>query len=143
MLQRTFALIKPEGLEDAQILSDIFIRIQAAALRVVKGKACVPYARTVMDHYQDQFGRSHFSDLVNDIAGHIVIAMVLEGENAIDVWRTVVGPYQEDLRSLPEHQHSIRGANMQSDSPLRRNFVHGSTSEAEALREIEVWEPYM
>jgi nucleoside-diphosphate kinase len=81
-------------------------------------------------HYQEHVGKDFYTRLRDFILSGPVLLMVLEGDRAIDVIRTMVGP-TDALDALPG---TIRG-----DLALSKgeNIIHASDSVASAEREIE------
>lgn len=141
-MQRTFALLKPEAVSslDAYISILTLIRKNGFTIRVLKQSS--PTQEKVQAHYFLHEKAEYFDDLVADIAGYEVVAMILEhDEEAVERWRRMMGPYKEEERSRPEHSNTIRAQFMRKNWPLRKSFCHGADSEEAAEREIALWFP--
>jgi nucleoside-diphosphate kinase len=85
-------------------------------------------------HYSEHSSKPFFPDLIEFITGGPLVAMVLEGEDAVPAARAVIGA-TNPVEATPG---SIRG-----DFALEVTFnlVHGSDSDATAEREIGLWFP--
>ena len=91
-----------------------------------------PSRKLVENHYIEHRQRDFFSDLVDYIEGEAVVALEVEGENAIEVMRLLIGD-KDPRQALPG---TIRG---DLANTLSQNIIHGSDSEESALRELEIW----
>ena len=140
-IERTFALLKPEALmgRHKKVLVDALIQVYENGLRVVTREFRFPNEALIQEHYSAHLKEVFYDDLVKQLEGREVLAMVLEGENAVAVWRKVMGPYKQEERELPENQTTIRGKFMERGAPLRYNFCHGADSVEAAEREIALW----
>lgn len=141
-MQRTFALLKPEAVFDRNICIAIITLIMKNGFTIRILEQLSPSHDKVEAHYFLHENKPYFNDLVNDIAGQQVVAMVLEHEDdAVALWRRIMGPYQEEERNKLENAMSIRAQFMQRGSPLRTSFCHGADSVEAAEREIALWFP--
>jgi nucleoside-diphosphate kinase len=91
-------------------------------------------AQTAERHYGEHAGKPFFEGLVSFITSGPVVAMVLEGENAIAGWRGMMGP--TNPKDAP--QGTIRG---DFATTIDENVAHGSDSPATAEREIGIFFP--
>jgi nucleoside-diphosphate kinase len=131
--ERTLILIKPDAVERAlsgEILARFerrgFVMRAARLLRVERDLAEVHYA----EHSEKPF----YGELVDFITSSPTLALVLEGEGAIEVARTTIGA-TNPAAAAPG---SIRGDLALS---MPNNIVHGSDSPESAEREIALWFP--
>jgi nucleoside-diphosphate kinase len=131
--ERTLILIKPDAVERAlsgEILARFerrgFVMRAARLLRVERDLAEVHYA----EHSEKPF----YGELVDFITSGPTLALVLEGEGAIEVARTTIGA-TSPAAATPG---SIRGDLALS---MPNNIVHGSDSSESAQREIALWFP--
>jgi nucleoside-diphosphate kinase len=85
-------------------------------------------------HYEEHKEKPFFGELVSFVTGGPLVAMVLEGPNAVKAARQLIGatdPVEADAGS-------IRG---EFGTEVTFNLVHGSDSEESAKREIGIWFP--
>lgn len=139
-MQRTLALLKPDLLrrpDAVHVRATILADAERAGLRVVASCALPAWpAPTVRAFYAEHAGRFFYSRLVFAMSSGPVEALVLQGADAVRVWRELVGPtHLPSARSQPA---TVRGRWSCSDT---RNVVHGSDSTESAAREIALWFP--
>lgn len=128
MIQQTLAIIKPDATK-RQLIGKILADIEANDLRL-KGLKMVHLTKAQAEgFYAEHQGKPFFEPLVNFmISGPIVVA-VLEGENAIEHYRTLMGATDPEKRA----KGTLRDRYALS---YRENSVHGSDSPESAKREI-------
>ena len=127
-MEKTFLMIKPDGVQ-RNLIGTIVSRLENKGLKIVGAKLMVVSEDLAKTHYGEHSERPFFGELVDFITSGPVFAMVLEGENAIKVARTVVGatnPSEAD-------PGTIRGDFGMS---VAKNIIHGSDSPESAEREI-------
>ncbi|MEM1749424.1 MAG: nucleoside-diphosphate kinase [Desulfurococcaceae archaeon] len=130
VVERTLILIKPDGVERG-LIGEIISRFEKKGFRII-GLKMLKFNRELAEKfYSVHKGKEFFNELVNYIASGPVVAMVIEGESAIKVSRTIIGP--TDGREAPPG--TIRGD--YSLSKLK-NTVHASDSVDSAAYEISV-----
>ena len=131
MAERTLILVKPDAFA-RNLTGEIISRFERKGLRLVALKLETLTTETAERHYAEHEGKPFFGELVEFITSGPLVAMVLEGESAIEAARQVIGA-TNPLQSAPG---SIRG-----DFALETQFnlVHGSDSADSAQREIALW----
>ncbi|UVE94712.1 nucleoside-diphosphate kinase [Dietzia sp. B32] len=134
MTERTFFLIKPDGVERG-LTGTILARIEAKGLRIVAMDMRRVPQETAAEHYAEHAERPFYGSLLEFITSGPVVTGVLEGPRAIAAWRQLAGGTDPVEKAAPG---SIRG-----DFGLETQFnlVHGSDSEESAAREIALWFP--
>ena len=134
MTERTFFLIKPDGVERA-LTGTILARIEAKGLKIVAMDMRQVSRETAAEHYAEHSERPFYGDLLEFITSGPVVAGVIEGPRAIAAWRQLAGGTDPVEKAAPG---SIRG-----DFGLETQFnlVHGSDSEESAASEIALWFP--
>ncbi|MHB1457029.1 MAG: nucleoside-diphosphate kinase [Armatimonadota bacterium] len=130
-MERTLVLIKPDGVRRG-LTGEILRRFENRMLKMKALKMLVPPKELVERHYEIHRGKYFFDGVVAYISSDAVVAMVLEGENAIPVVRQMMGE-KEPLSAYPG---TIRG---DFALTIRENLVHGSDSPESAEREIAIW----
>lgn len=129
--ERTFVMIKPDAVQRG-LIGEIIGRFEKKGLKIVAMKL-VAVDRTLAEkHYGIHKGKTFFEPTVQYITSSPVVAMVLEGINAIEMVRNMMGktnPQQADIGT-------IRGDFGQF---IGRNIVHGSDGVDTAEFEINLW----
>ena len=131
--ERTLVLIKPDGVQRA-LAGEILARFERRGL-VVRAARFVRIERDLAErHYEEHREKPFFGELVEFITSGPTLALVLEGESAIEVVRTTMGATNPTTAA----PGTIRG-----DLALAMpdNLVHGSDSSESAQREIALWFP--
>lgn len=129
--QRTFVLIKPDAVQRC-LIGEIINRFEKKGLKIVAMKIVSCDRSLAEKHYGIHKGKSFFEPTVKYICSSPVVAMVLEGENVIDIVRSMMGK-TNPLEAFPG---TIRGDFGQF---IGRNIVHGSDGEDTAEFEINLW----
>ena len=127
-MQRTFAIIKPDAVA-AGNQGAIISRIQSEGLRVVAAKALRLSEKQAQGFYAVHKERPFFGSLVTFMTEGPVLAMVLEGENAIKRWRDLMGPTD----ATKAEKGTIRG---DFGTSIERNASHGSDAVDTAAFEV-------
>ncbi|MDR3147029.1 MAG: nucleoside-diphosphate kinase, partial [Treponema sp.] len=127
-METTFVMLKP-GVLQRRIAGELLDRFERKGLKIVALKLLRMDRGMVETHYAEHRGRDFYEKLVEYTLSGPVIAMVLEGEEAIAVVRRLVGP--TNLLDAPAG--TIRG---DYAARTRLNIVHASDSPASAEREI-------
>lgn len=131
MSERTLILIKPDGVQ-RQLVGRIIDRYEQRGLRIVGLKLVKVERSLAEEHYAVHRDKPFFPGLVEFITSSPLVAMAVEGTNAIAVCRAVNGatrPHEAD-------PGSIRG-----DLALETgmNLVHASDSPDNAAQELALW----
>lgn len=130
-MERTFVMLKPGSIQRG-LIGSIISRFENRGLKIIAMKMITVSKDLAERHYAEHKGKPFYKDLVSYITSGPVVAMVLEGDKAISVVRSMMGK-TDPLESPPG---SIRGDYGLS---LGKNIVHGSDSEASAKREIDLF----
>ena len=126
-------MIKPDGVERG-LVGELVSRIEAKGYRIVAMKMLTIPRDLAEQHYGEHAGKPFFDGLVSFITGGPVVAMVLEGENAIAGWRTLMGP----TNPADAAPGTVRGDFATS---IDENVAHGSDAPETAEREIGLFFP--
>ncbi len=132
-VERTLILLKPDAVQRS-LCGEILGRFERKGLRLVGMKLVKPSTETATQHYIEHAQRPFFPSLLQFITSSPLVALVLEGDSAVSVARTLIGP--TDGRTAPPG--TLRGDFGLSKS---NNLVHGSDSVASAERELAIWFP--
>lgn len=131
MLEKTLVLIKPDAFRK-HYSGDIIKRYESEGLSILAMKLMKMDEKIASKHYMEHIGRPYYEDLMGFMTSGPIIAMVLEGEDAIANVRRINGktnPAQAD-------EGTIRKLFAESGS---RNAVHASDSPESAAREISIF----
>lgn len=131
--QRTLVLLKPDAVE-RRLVGEIVSRFEAKGLRIVALELRTADVATAQAHYAEHVGRDYYPGLEEFITSGPLVALVLEGERAIEAVRSLNG-ITDSAVAAPG---TIRG-----DFSLftNRNLVHASDAPESAEREIAIWFP--
>jgi nucleoside-diphosphate kinase len=133
MSQRTFVLLKPDAVRRG-LVGNILSRFEAKGLTIIAMDQRHIGVAQSDKHYADHVERDFYPPLRDFVTGGPLIALVLEGDEAIEVVRAINGA-TDGRKAAPG---TIRGDLSLSN---RENLVHGSDSEESAAREITLWFP--
>ena len=132
-MQRTLVLVKPDGVRRG-LAGEVISRLEKKGLTLVRMELRTLDRATAEEHYGEHKERPFFGELVEFITGGPLVALVVEGPNAVAGTRRLMG-VTNPTEATPG---SIRG-----DYALEigQNLVHGSDSEESAAREIGLFFP--
>lgn len=132
-MPETLILIKPDAFERG-LTGEIIRRFERKGLRIEAMKLMRAEESIAHEHYAEHSDKPFFGELVEFITRGPLVAMVLEGAEAIVAARQVIGA-TNPIEAAPG---SIRG---DFAVEITFNMVHGSDSEESARREIGIWFP--
>jgi nucleoside-diphosphate kinase len=132
-VSRTLILVKPDAFERA-LSGEVIARFERKGLRLVAIKSMQADELIANQHYAEHAEKPFFGELVAFITGGTLVAMVLEGTEAVAAARQLIGA-TNPIEAAPG---SIRG---DFAVEVTFNMVHGSDSDESAEREIEIWFP--
>ena len=132
-MERTLILVKPDAFARG-LTGEIVARFERKGLKIVALKHMQVSEELAKQHYAEHDGKPFFGELVEFITSGPLVAMVLEGYEAVVAARQVIGA-TNPLEAAPG---SIRG-----DFALEigQNMVHGSDSNESAAREAALFFP--
>ncbi len=131
--ERTLILVKPDAFARG-LSGEIIARFERKGLQVVALKHMQLDEDTAKRHYAEHEGKPFFGELVDFITSGPLVAMVLEGEQAIKAARQVIGA----TNPLEAATGSIRG---DFAIEVGQNMVHGSDSPESGQREAGIFFP--
>ena len=130
-MERTFVMVKPDGVQRG-LIGEVVSRIERKGMKIVAMKMLHITQETAERHYAEHREKPFFNALVDYITSGPVVAMVVEGKNAISVIRKLVGK----TNPIEADPGTIRG-DLAMD--IGRNIVHASDSPESAEREIGIF----
>jgi nucleoside-diphosphate kinase len=133
--QRTLVLIKPDAVRRG-LVGEVLSRFERKGLRIVALEQRHIDAAAADAHYAEHVERDFYPPLREFVTSGPLVALVLEGDEAIEVVRLLNGA-TDGRKAAPG---TIRGDLSLSN---RENLVHGSDSPESAAREIALWFPQL
>ena len=127
-MQRTLSIIKPDATQ-RNLVGKIIAKLENAGLRVVAQKRVLLTQQQAENFYYIHKDRPFYNDLVNFMISNPVIVQVLEGEDAVNLNRKVMGATNPE----EAEEGTIRREFALS---IEANSVHGSDTEENAKKEI-------
>jgi len=132
-MERTLILIKPDAFA-RNLSGEIIARFERKGLRVVALNLMTMSRDLAAQHYAEHEGKGFYEELVTFITSGPLVAMVLEGEQAVVAARQVIGATDP----LKATTGSIRG---DFAIEVGQNMVHGSDAPESAAREVALFFP--
>ena len=130
-MEQTFLMVKPDGVSRG-LVGEVVGRLESKGLKIAAMKMIKIDEDLAKRHYGEHEGKPFFDDLVSFITSGPVVAMVVEGKEAVNVCRTLIGA-TDPKEAGPG---TIRG---DFGIDVGRNMVHGSDSLESADREISLF----
>ncbi|MBN3555915.1 nucleoside-diphosphate kinase [Fictibacillus nanhaiensis] len=127
-MERTFLMVKPDGVQRA-LIGEIVSRFEKKGFQLVGAKLMNISEDLAKEHYGEHKERPFFGELVDFITSGPVFAMVWEGKDVILTARNMMGK-TNPAEAAPG---SIRG---DYAVQVSNNIIHGSDSAESAVREI-------
>ena len=126
--ERTLVLCKPDAVQRGWV-GQIVSRFERKGLKIAAMKMLHVDEALANRHYQEHLEKAFYPQLRDFITSSPVIALVIEGDNAVEIVRTLMGTTNPQ-NAAPG---TIRG---DFGIDLTKNLVHGSDSPVSAEREI-------
>jgi nucleoside-diphosphate kinase len=133
--ERTLILCKADAVVRG-LVGEVLSRFERRGYQIIALKMLHVDEARAKQHYAEHEGKPFFAGLVEYITGSPIVALVIEGSDAIEGCRSTIGA-TNPIKAVPG---TIRGDHGQT---IGRNLVHGSDSPSSAEREIGIWfEPH-
>jgi nucleoside-diphosphate kinase len=129
--QRTFVMVKPDGVR-RRLVGEVISRLEQKGYDIVEMRLFTIDEDLAGRHYAEHTEKPFFSELVSFITSGPVVAMAVEGAEAVFGCRQIMGA-TNPLEAVPG---SIRG---DYATEITFNIVHGSDSPESAARELELF----
>ena len=127
-VEQTLSIIKPDGVQK-NLIGEIYGRFEKAGLRIVAARMVQLSKERAEDFYAVHKERPFYNDLVRYMTSGPVMVQALEGENAINKNREIMGA----TNPAEAEKGTIRADFAES---IEENIVHGSDGAATAAQEI-------
>ena len=128
---KTFFMIKPDGVK-RNLIGDVVSRVEKEGFVITKMKMMSISDDLAKRHYAEHSEKPFFNDLVDFITTGPVVAMEVEGEDAVSEIRRIMGA----TKPSEAEPGTIRA---DLATKLEENVVHGSDSEESAERELSLF----
>jgi nucleoside-diphosphate kinase len=130
-VERTFIILKPDSVQRG-LIGEIVSRFERRGLKIVAMKMIHVSQELAQEHYAVHKERPFYGSLIEYITSSPVVAMVVEGTNAINVVRKTVGA---------TNPAEAEPGTIRSDFGLEigRNLVHASDGPETAAFETNLW----
>ncbi len=127
-MERTLSIVKPDGVKKG-LIGEVIKRFEDNGLKVIGLKMVKMSKREAEGFYEVHRGKSFFESLTTFMSSGPAVVMVLEGDNAIQSLRNLMG--------ATDPQEAAEGTlRRQFGSNIERNVVHGSDAPDTAAFEI-------
>ena len=130
-IESTLLIVKPDGVHRG-LVGEVLRRIEARGLLIEEMRMFTISRETAEEHYGEHREKPFYDDLVEFITSGPVVVAKITGEDAIEAWRTMMGP-TDPISAAPG---SIRG---DFATLIGENIVHGSDSAESAARELKLF----
>jgi nucleoside-diphosphate kinase len=130
-MERTLILAKADAVVRG-LVGEIISRFERRGYTIAAMKLMTVEPERAKRHYAEHEGKPFFNGLIEYLTSAPLVAMVIEGSDAIEGCRATIGA-TNPIKAGPG---TIRGDYAQT---IGRNLVHGSDSAASAAREIAIW----
>ncbi len=140
-IEHTLVLVKPDGVYRG-LVGEVIHRFERAGLKIVALKMVWIDKDFAKKHYSTHLSKSFYPNLEKYITAGPVVAMVLEGVDAVEVVRKMVGPTEPE-KAMPgtirgDYCHVNLGYADQNKKSIY-NIIHASGTVNEAKQEIMLW----
>ena len=126
--QKTLSIIKPDAVK-AGHTDAINLMIESSGLKILQRKELNLTMEQAEKFYAIHSDKPFYKDLCNFMTSGPIVVQMLEGENAIELYRKVMGVTNPDKAE----ENTIR---KKFATSIQENAVHGSDSEENALKEL-------
>ena len=130
-METTLVLLKPDAVQRG-LVGEFTARLERTGLKIVGMKLMRVSPELAKRHYGEHEGKPFFDGLVSFITSGPIVAMALEGPNAVAVVRKTMGA----TNPVESPAGTMRG---DFGIDIGRNLVHGSDSAASAERELALF----
>lgn len=130
-IERTLILVKPDAVQRG-LTGETLSRFEKRGLKIVGAKFMLVERALAEQHYAEHVGKPFLPGLLDFITSSPLLAMVLEGERAIELARQTMGA-TDPGKAAPGSIRADLGLS------VGLNLVHGSDGPESAVREVALW----
>jgi len=127
-MEKTLAIIKPDGVARG-LIGEVIGRLEKEGLKVIALKMIWMTKEQAKGFYKVHTGKPFYESVTDFMSSGPCVVMVLEGEDVINVYRTLMGAtnYKEAVKGTIRYDYA---------TDIEKNVVHGSDSPQSAAFEI-------
>ena len=140
-IERTFVALKPDTVRRG-ITGEIMTTFEEAGFKVIGMKMVWADEDLLEEHYSEHVDKDFYERLEEYMKSGPVIAMVLEGVNAVKNVRKIVGetdPREASPATIRGRFAHMSFAHADESGSLHKNIIHASAELDEAEKEIDLW----
>jgi nucleoside-diphosphate kinase len=144
MIEQTLLLVKPDGVQRG-LIGEVITRLEKVGLKIIALKLTKIDENFAEKHYHDveeRHGKKILQANVNFVTSGPIIAMILEGVDAIENVRKIIGSTEPKSAAIGtirgDYTHMSYGHADETGIPTK-NVVHASADKSDAEREIALW----
>jgi nucleoside-diphosphate kinase len=130
-MEKEFIMIKPDGVQRG-LVGQVISRIEKAGLKMIAMKMLKISLKQAKEHYAIHQGKTFYDGLIKFITSGPVVAIVVEGKNAVKHTRRLIGA----TNPIDATPGSIRG---DFALDIGRNIVHAGDSRENAIKEYKIY----
>ncbi len=130
-MERTFAMIKPDGVQRG-LIGQIITRIERRGLRLEALKMIRLDKDTAAEHYKEHVGKGFYDSLLDYITSGPVVVMAIYGDSSVSMIRDIVGK-TDPKKAAPGTIRADFGID------ISRNIIHAADSPESAERELNIY----
>jgi len=140
-VEQTFVALKPDAVNRG-ISGKIIDVFEEAGFKIVGMKMVWADSEILEEHYEEHVDKDFYEGLEEFMSSGPVIAMVLEGVNAVENVRKIVGetdPKDANPATIRGRFAHMSFDHADSSDTLHKNIIHASAEPDEAEKEISIW----
>ncbi len=130
-MEKTFLMIKPNAVKRC-LIGKVISKIEEKGIHIISIKYLVVSDNQAKAHYNIHEGKPFYKLLIDNVKLSPVVAIALEGNNAVAIIRTLAGA-TDPIQAIPG---TIRG---DYSNDMLNNIVHTSDSVQRALYELDIY----
>lgn len=134
-METTLILVKPDGVQ-RQLIGVVINRIEQSGLKIVGLKLMKLDMSRAEQHYSEHTDKPFFSELVDFITSSPLVALAVNGPNAVNCMRKLIGGLESATDPQKAQQGTIRG---DYGVTISKNIIHGSATVKDAERELKIF----
>ena len=143
MIEKTCVIVKPDGVK-RDLVDEIISRYEKECLKILTKKELTADDELLSKHYSAHVGKSFYEPLKQFMMSGPVVAMIIEGEDAVAHVRKITGatdPSKADKGTIRGDLGIDSQEKADQESRAIQNLVHASGTSEEAEKEISLWFP--
>ncbi len=137
MIEKSYVMVKPEFANKIQVIQEVKNRLIAEGIKIIKESYIQYTVEDAKKHYSSHVGKDFYPALEKYITSDIAYGMIVQGENAIEKIRELIGSTKNPAEGTIRYDiPKMLGLELR----VRENVVHASDSTEAAEQEIKIFE---